>query len=87
MTQADAPSESWLALPAVMDVPGPSTACSRGQALERRVGAIALVLGDRHFAAGDFTRFLVLDGHRRVTGTISASKRPAACAAAVRCCD
>ncbi len=68
MTQADDPSLSWLALPAVMLVPGPSTGCSERQALERRVGAIALVLGKRDFPLRDLAGFLVLDGHRHGRG-------------------
>ena len=68
MTQADEPSLSWLALPAVMWVPGPSTGCRRGEAFERRVGPVALVLVDGDFLERDFAGFLVLDRHVRGDG-------------------
>ena len=44
-TQAEAPSESWLALPAVITPFSPATGLSAGQPLGGRVGAVALVLG------------------------------------------
>ena len=73
---AEEPSDSWLALPAVMVMSGPSTGCSACSPGKLRIGAVAFVLGDGHLLLGDFAGFLV--GGRSfivvVTGTISASK-------------
>ena len=41
--RADAPSESWLALPAVMTSPSPRTGLSACETFERGVGAVAFV--------------------------------------------
>ena len=74
-TQADAPSENWLALPAVMTPPGIA-----GRILLTRlrggVGADAFVGSDRDFACvRDAAGGLVGDAHRRwSSATISSSK-------------
>ena len=57
MTQADEPSLSWLALPAVMLRARAEHRLQRGQALERRVGAVALVLVERDFLYARLRRF------------------------------
>ena len=47
---------------------GPSTGLQARQALERGVGAVAFVLGDRDFLLRDLAGLLVLDRHRRGDG-------------------
>ena len=68
ITHADEPSDSWLALPAVMWVSGAEHRLEARQAFERGVGAVAFVLVDRDFAHRDFAGFLVLDAHGRGDG-------------------
>ena len=70
-TQAEAPSESWEALPAVMKRPcftrwpSVSTGLSAAKPSERRVGPVALVLGERDLLVGDLAGRLVLHRHAR----------------------
>ena len=83
-TQAEAPSESWLALPAVMKAPGPRTGSSfakpsgevSGRLPSSRSSVTACSLMSP--VALSCTSFVV------GSGTISSSKRPACWAAAVR---
>ena len=64
------------------------TGFSAGEAVERRFGAVAFVLRERDVCDRVASPVaLSVTFMSAVTGTISASKRPAACAAAVRCCD
>jgi hypothetical protein len=46
-TQALAPSDSWLALPAVIAVAFAHHRLQAGQAFQRGVGAVAFVLGQQ----------------------------------------
>ena len=55
-TQAEAPSLSWLALPAVTIAPSPRTGWSAGEPFERGFGAVAFVLGDGHVVHRDLRR-------------------------------
>ena len=62
-TQAEAPSLSWLALPAVTMRAFAADRLQPGEAFERGLGAIALVLGDGHVVHRNRAGFLVLDAH------------------------
>ena len=83
-TQADAPSENWLALPAVITPPGTA---------ERILDTPSSVVSGRMPSSSltvtsfDSIAPVALSGTPAVTviGTISALKRPAARAAAARC--
>jgi hypothetical protein len=83
-TQADAPSENWLALPAVTTPPGTA---------ERIFATPSSVVSGRMPSSCDTVTSresiapVALSGTPAITvsGTISASKRPAARAAAARC--
>ena len=85
-TQADAPSENWLALPAATVPPGRAglifddafvASCRRGCPRRRRSSPPCVTM-----RAGRPCRSTPIV---TVIGTISSSKRPAACAAAARC--
>ena len=84
-TQAEAPSENWLALPAAITPPGVAARIFATR-LVVSVGADALVGAHGHRRAS-CSRPLSLSAAPMTTsmGTISASNRPAACAAAARC--
>ena len=64
-TQAEAPSESWLALPAVMNWSSPRTGFSLARPSSVVSGAVALVALQRDGALGDLLGLLVLDRHDR----------------------
>ena len=87
MRIAPDPSLNWLALPAVMWVPGPSTGWSAARPSSvvsaRLPSSLASVTSFCETSPVSLSLMLIVT----VTGTISASKRPSACAAAVRCCD
>ena len=84
-TQADAPSENWQALPAVMFLSPPLTGSSRARPSAvvsgRLPSSLASVTSSSQVLPVSLSviRFTVL------SGTISSSSLPAACAAAVRC--
>ena len=84
-THAEAPSESWLALPAVMNFPAPRTGSSF--ASPARVVSGRLPSSARSVTSSKLAAPLSLSVTCMVvvSGTISSSKRPACCAAAVRC--
>ena len=82
---AELPSDSWLAFPAVIDVSGPRTGLSPDRPSRvvsaRLPSSLDTVISRCETSLVSLsTTFMVV-----VTGTISASKRPSACAAAVRC--
>jgi acetyl-CoA acetyltransferase len=85
-THAEAPSENWLALPAVITPPGiavrifdtPSSVVSAR--MPSSAASVTSLVNMRPVA-------LSATPANTVIGTISASNRPAACAAAARCCD
>ena len=62
-TTAAAPSESWLALPAVTNLPSPLHGLQLGEAFQRRVGTVALVAVDRVVDDRLFLGLLVDDLH------------------------
>ena len=64
-TQAEAPSDSWLALPAVMNSLSPRTGLSFGEAVERGVGPVAFVLRERDGSRDVSAGVLVGDRLRR----------------------
>jgi hypothetical protein len=85
-TQAEAPSDSWLALPAVT-TPSARTAfraASPSRVVSGRTPSSRARVTSRCETApvALSTTFMVA-----VIGTISAPKRPAAWAAAARCCE
>ena len=80
----DAPSENWLALPAVITPPGSAGRIfdTASSVVSARMPSSAEIVTSRVSSmpvALSATPMMV------VIGTISASKRPAACAAAARC--
>ena len=87
ITQAEAPSESWLALPAVIIASGPITGCRlcRPSSVVSARLPSSLVIVTSCFEISPVS--LSLTAIVAVTGTISSSNLPAAWAAAVRCCD
>src|SRR5262249_35580402 len=62
ITQAEAPSESWLALPALMVLPS-NTGLIFCQPFGRGIGPRAFVLGQRHRLVADLLGVLVDHGH------------------------
>ena len=86
-TSAAAPSDSWLAFPAVMNLSSPLTGF--------RPASPSIVVDGRLHSSPDRVKsscvvsFVVLSITARVTpiGTISSANLPACCAAAIRCCE
>ena len=68
MMQAEEPSESWLALPAVMLVLGPSTGFSAARPSSLVSGRLPSSLSSVISCIVTLAGFLVLDAHRRGDG-------------------
>ena len=86
-TQAEAPSESWLALPAVTFASGPMTGCSAARpssVVSGRLPSSLVIVTSRLETSPVSLSFTVITASQE---TISSSNAPAAWAAAVRCCD
>ena len=84
MTAADAPSESWLALPAVIHLSGPATGCSLARPSRLVSGRLPSSLVS--FTVFFETSWVFLSTTSIVVsiGTISSSNLPACWPAAVR---
>ena len=83
-TQAEAPSESWLALPAVTKAPSPRTGLSLARPSSVVSGRLPSSLASRVSTSRVSPVALSVTVIIALIGTISSSNRPAACAAAVR---
>ncbi len=84
-TQAEAPSDSWLALPAVMNWSSPRTGLSLARPSMLVSGRLPSSFSSVTVRLEISLVSLFSTAMTVVMGTISASKRPAFCAAAVRC--
>ncbi len=86
-TLTDAPSESWLALPAVMTLPGPRTGSSFSSPSSVVSGRLPSSLSSVTSRIETSPVSLSLTAIVAVTGMISSSNLPVRCASAVRCCE
>ncbi len=83
-TLAEAPSESWLALPAVMKAPSPRTGLSLARPSRVVSGRLPSSLASRVSTCRVSPVALSVTAMTALIGTISSSNSPASCAAAVR---